>query len=186
MAQIFVPDFGDVQVFPMQPKKDAHQALMRYFQETGVPTLMHADRDKEFSNAKGRRNVMKKHEDIKQSYIELGYLWQKAAKREIGAIKKSMLKAVLRNNAPRHLWDFAAEHVTRLRSYTPRDNYPMLQERPPREVIVQDTLDISELAHFYWYEPVCYLDSINRKGFPNSGEKLGQMLGIAHYLGQAM
>ena len=97
---------------------------------------------------------MKKHGDIKQSYIELGYLWQKAAEREIGAIKKSMLKAVLRNKAPRHLWDFAAEHVAQLRSHTPRDNYPMIQGRLPREVIVQDTLVISELVQFYWYKTV--------------------------------
>ena len=42
------------------------------------------------------------------------------------------------------------------------------------------------MAQFYWYEPVWYWDSINRKGFPYSGEKLGQMLGIAHNQGQAM
>ena len=56
----------------------------------------------------------------------------------------------------------------------------MLQEITPREVFVQDTLNISELAQFYWYELVCYWDSINRKGLPNSGGGIGKMLGIAH------
>ena len=42
-AQIFVTDFGDVQVCPMHSKKDSHQVLLRQFQETGVPTWMHAD-----------------------------------------------------------------------------------------------------------------------------------------------
>ena len=51
-AQIFVTDFGDVQVFPMHSKKDAHQVLLRYFQEIGVPTSMHADNAKELSTAK--------------------------------------------------------------------------------------------------------------------------------------
>ena len=62
----------------------------------------------------------------------------------------------------------------------------MLQGRPPREVIVQDTLDIYELDQFYWYEPVWYWDCFNRKGFPDSGDKLGRMLGISHNRGQAM
>ena len=117
---------------------------------------MRADNAKEFSTAKGWRNVMEKHVDIKQSYIEPGSLWQKADKREIGAIKKAMLKAVKRTNYPRRIWDFAAEHVAQLKSHTTQDNYPMLQGGPPREVIVQDTLDISELALFYWYGPVWY------------------------------
>ena len=32
-AQIFVTDFGDIQVFPMHSKKDAHQALLRFFRK---------------------------------------------------------------------------------------------------------------------------------------------------------
>ena len=59
-AQIFVTDFGDVQVFPMHSKKDAHQALLIYFQETGLPISMHDDNSKEISTAKGWRNVMEK------------------------------------------------------------------------------------------------------------------------------
>ena len=57
-AQISVTDFGYVQVFPMYYKKYAHQELLRYFQETGVTTLMHADKAKELSTEKGLRNVM--------------------------------------------------------------------------------------------------------------------------------
>ena len=78
-AQTFVADFGEVQVFPMHSKKDAHQVLLRYIQETGVPTSMDADNAKELSTEKGRRNVMEKHGDIKKSYIEPGSLWQNAA-----------------------------------------------------------------------------------------------------------
>ena len=85
-------------------------------------------------------------------------------------------------NAPRRIWG----HVAQLISHIPRDNYPMLQEITPREVFVQDTLNISELAQFYWYELVCYWDYINRKRFPNSGEELGRMLVISHDRGQAM
>ena len=71
-AQIFVTDFGDLQVFPMHSKKDAHRALLRYFQETGVPTSMHANNATELSCAKAWRNVMEKHGHIKKSYIEPG------------------------------------------------------------------------------------------------------------------
>ena len=76
--------------------------------------------------------------------------------------------------------------MAQLRSHTPRNNYPVLQGRPPIEVIVQDTLDTSELAQFYCYETVWYWDYVNRNGFPNSGEKLGRILGIAHDRVQAM
>ena len=62
---------------------------------------------------------MEKHGDIKQSYIEPGSSWQNADKREIGAINKAILKVMTQTNAPRHFWDFAAEHVAQLRYHTP-------------------------------------------------------------------
>ena len=83
-------------------------------------------------------------------------------------------------NTLRRLWEFAAEHVAQLRYITPQDNYLMLQGRPPIEFIVQDTLDISELVQFFWYEMVWYWDYVNRNGFPDSGEKHRQMLRISH------
>ena len=42
------------------------------------------------------------------------------------------------------------------------------------------TPDISEVAQFGWYDPVWYWDPVDIGGFPNSGERLGRMLGIAH------
>ena len=42
------------------------------------------------------------------------------------------------------------------------------------------------MAQFYWYEPVWYWEYIHRKGFPDSGGKLGRMLAIAHDRGQAI
>ena len=97
---------------------------------------------------------MKKNGVIKQSYIEPGSLWQNTSEREIGENKKAILKAMEQTNASRRVWDFASEHVAQLRSQTLRDKYPMLQWIPQIEVIVQDTLDISELSQFSWYEPV--------------------------------
>ena len=104
---------------------------------------MHSDNAKELSTEKGWRDVMEKHIEIKQSYIEPGSPWQNAAESEIGAIKKAILKVMTQTNAPGRLWYFASDHLAQLRSRTPRDNYPMLQGRPTIEVIVQDTLGIS-------------------------------------------
>ena len=118
-AQIFVTDFRDVQVFPINSKKDAHQALLRYFLEIGVPRSMHADNATELGTAKAWKNVMGKKGYIKQSYIEPGSPWQNAAERKIWAIKKAILKAMTQTNAPRRLWYFAEEHVAQLRSHTP-------------------------------------------------------------------
>ena len=131
-AQTFVTDFGEVQVFPMHSKKDAHQVLLRYVQETGVPTSMDADNAKELSTEKGRRNVMEKHGDIKKSYIEPGSLWQNAAELNIEEIKKETLKEMPQTNIPRRLWDFEVENVAQLRSHTTQDNYSMIQGRLPR------------------------------------------------------
>ena len=33
ISQIFVTDFGDIQVFPMHSKKDSHKALLRFFRK---------------------------------------------------------------------------------------------------------------------------------------------------------
>ena len=54
------------------------------------------------------------------------------------------------------LRDFAMIHEAEIISHTSRDNYTNLEMRLPREVIEQNTLDISEYAQLSMYEPIYY------------------------------
>ena len=87
---------------------------------------MHADNTSELRTAKGWRKVVEENGDIKQLYIEPGSPWYNASKREIGEIRKEILKATTQTNAPRRRQDFAEEYVAHLISHIQQNNYPML------------------------------------------------------------
>ena len=40
-CQVFVNDFGIIEVYPLKNKGGAHIALSRYFKDVGVPTFLH-------------------------------------------------------------------------------------------------------------------------------------------------
>jgi hypothetical protein len=63
-------------------------------------------------------------------------------------------------------------------------NIPALQGRVPSEVIEGNTPDISEYAHFDWYQHVWYIDPAVQ--FPDDSRKLGRWIGVARDVGSPM
>jgi len=61
--------------------------------------------------------------------------------------------------------------------------YTILRPRTPEEVVTGRTPDISEFAHYSWYEWVWYRDQAS---FPEPRILLGRWLGVAGDVGLAM
>ncbi len=59
----------------------------------------------------------------------------------------------------------------------------MLQSGTPEEMVQGHTPDISEYAHFAWFEWVWYRDEAS---FPEENIRIGRWLGVATEVGQAM
>ena len=55
-CQVFVNDFGIIEVYPLKNKGGAHIALSRYFKDVGVPTFLHIYNAKEMDVSKKFRS----------------------------------------------------------------------------------------------------------------------------------
>ena len=80
------------------------------------------------------------------------------------------------------LWDYVIEYVCYVQNRMARK---ALGDITPLEALTSDTPDISELFDFEFREPVRYLENSEIK-FPKPKRMLGQWLGIAESVGQAM
>ncbi len=94
-----------------------------------------------------------------------------------------MRHALIKNNAPRHLWDYCTIYQCELRNLIAHPYYK-LHGRTPYEVVTGRTPDISEYLDFHWYQPIWYFDQ--EAQFPEERRKLGRWLGVAHRVGQAL
>jgi hypothetical protein len=83
---------------------------------------------------------------------------------------------------PKQLWDYVIKYVCYVQNRTARK---ALGYKTPHEVLLGNTPDISELFDFEFYQPVQYMDNPELK-FPQLKTKLGQWLGIATSMGQAL
>ena len=88
-----------------------------------------------------------------------------------------MLRIMQRTGTPKRLWDFAAEYVSQIRTFTANPLYA-LHGRTPYEILTGNTPDISEWVEFDWYEPVWYYQSEAK--FPQDKRSMGRWLGVAH------
>jgi hypothetical protein len=85
-------------------------------------------------------------------------------------------------DTPLEFWCYAAEWAARVTSLVAHD-LPVLRTRTPEEVVTGRTPDISEFAHYSWYDWVWYRDQAS---FPEPRILLGRWLGVAGDVGQAM
>ena len=60
ICQFSVANFGDVKVYPLKNKVDAHMALSQYFKYVGVPASLHIYNDKDTDVRNKWKNVISK------------------------------------------------------------------------------------------------------------------------------
>jgi hypothetical protein len=98
-------------------------------------------------------------------------------------LKKGVGRQMLRSGFPKRFWDDCIIREAYARSHTSLDIYG-LEGQVPESKIKGETVDISTIAEYAWYEWVKFRDTPAK--FPVSKIQLGRYLGAAIDIGPAM
>jgi hypothetical protein len=179
-VQVFTNGQGFLCAYPLEKKGDACHALSRFIHHHGIPLDLTSDRAPEEMHGEWERLVNQYH--ITQTTIESGSPWQNRAEGEIRELKKLTHRTLQQFGAPLSYWCYAVEWAARVCSLTAH-NYSSLQMQTPDELVTGHTPDISEFAHFAWFQWVWYRDDAS---FLEENIHLGRWIGMATDVGQAM
>jgi hypothetical protein len=106
---------------------------------------------------------------------------QNLAESAIREPRRMYKRAMRETNAPHVLWDYCIELIADLRSHTAL-NILTLQGDTPNTRLTGDTIDISHLCEFRWYDEVWYIGPTDKM----KNRKLARYLGHSHDVGQAI
>jgi hypothetical protein len=98
-------------------------------------------------------------------------------------LKKGVERQMLRSGCPSRFWDDCIIREAYVRSHTYMDIFG-LEGQVPESKIKGETVDISTIAEYAWYEWVKLWDTAAK--FPVSKIQLGRDLGAAIDIGPAM
>jgi hypothetical protein len=179
--QIFTTDFGFVRAFPMKKEKEAHEALSLLFHRDGVPNAMVMDGAKAQVEGEFRRKLRDAGCHIKQTepHIQSSNMGEGAVRE----LKKGVGRQMMRSGCPKRLWDDCIIREAYVRSHTSLGIYG-LEGQVPESKIKGETVDISTIAEYAWYEWVKFRDTAAK--FPVTKIQLGRDLGAAIDIGPAM
>jgi hypothetical protein len=98
-------------------------------------------------------------------------------------LKKGVGRQMLRSGYPKRFWDGCIIREAYVRSHTSLDIYG-LEAQLPENKIKGETVDISTISEYDWYEWVKFRDTATK--FPLSKIQLGRDLGDAIDIGPTM
>jgi hypothetical protein len=98
-------------------------------------------------------------------------------------LKKGVGRQMMRSGCPKRLWDDCIIREAYVRSHTSLDIYG-LEGQVPESKVKGETVDISTIAEYAWYEWFKFRDTAAK--FPVSKIQLGRDLGAAIDIGPAM
>jgi hypothetical protein len=178
-AQIYCTDFGWSVAYPMRSKGEAHLTLDLLHNQYGAFRVMIPDNAKELTAGSFRDKLRRAGTMI--SPIEAYTPNQNKAESAIRELKRLYRRLMQESKAPEVLWDHCFEYVAQIRSHTAL-NLMSLYGQTPTTHLLGDTVDISHLCQFEWYEYVWWLDVTDRM----QTKKLGHYLGPSVSSGDVM
>jgi hypothetical protein len=92
-----------------------------------------------------------KHYRIRTRITEPRSPWQNRTEAGIRELKKLVRRTLRRSAVPSEFWCYAIEWAAKFTSLTAH-SLPVLQSRTPEELVTGHTPDISEYAHFSFFE----------------------------------
>jgi hypothetical protein len=158
-AQVYVTTFHWTKIFPMKQKSDAHQTLDRLHKEVGVFSTIVPDNAPELVSGDFRWKVV--HPGSRIKLVEAYTHNQNLAESAIQEVRRMYRKAMLSTSSPHILWDYCLELMGDLRSHTTLD-IPELDGDTLQTRITGDTVDISHLCEFSWFDTVWYVDPLDK------------------------
>jgi hypothetical protein len=180
-AQIFCTDFGCVRAFPMKEENESHEDLSLLFHRDGFPNVMVIDGAKAQVEGEFRRKLRDAGCHIKQT--EPHTQSSNMGEGVVRELKKGVGGQMLRSGCPKRLWDDCIIREAYVRSHTSLHIYG-LEGQVLESKIKGETMDISTIAEYAWYEWVKFRDTAAK--LPVSKIQLGRDLGAAFDIGPGM
>jgi hypothetical protein len=155
--------------------------LSLLFHKDGVPNAMVMDVAKAQVEGEFRRKLRDAGCHIKQTepHTQSSNMGEEAVRE----LKKGVGRQMLRSGCPKRFWDDCIIREEYVRSHTSLDIYG-LEGQVPESNIKGETVDISTIAEYAWYEWVKFRDTAAK--FPVSKIQLGRDLGAAIDIGPEM
>jgi hypothetical protein len=179
-AQVYCTPFHWIHVDPMATEKDAHKTLDPLFRQAGVPKIMVSDNAKTLVQGQFRAKLIRAQ--VTPRSVEAHTSNQNTAEDGIRELKYHYRRNMTAEDTPEQLWDRCLVFTAKVRSSSAL-SIRELNGAVPATLMTGDTLDISYLAEFGWYQWVWYLSpedaSMNTKS-------LGRYLGPSHDVGEAL
>jgi hypothetical protein len=165
----------------MKLESKAHEALSHLFHRNGVPNVMVVDGAQAQVEGYFRRKLCDTGCHIKQTepHIQSSNMGEGA----VHELKKGVGRQMMRFGCPKRFWDDCIIREAYVRSHISLDIYG-LEGQVPESKIKGETVDISIIAEYAWYEWVKFRDTDAK--FPVSKIQLGRYLGAAIDIGPAM
>jgi hypothetical protein len=175
-AHIFCTDFGFVRAFPLKKEKEAYESLSLLFHRYGVPNVMVMDGAK--TQVEGEFRIKLCHAGCHIKQTEPHTQSSKMGEGAASELKKGVGLQMLRSGCPKRLWDDCIIREAYVRSHTSLDIYG-LEGQVPESNIKGETVDISTIAEYAWYEWVKFRDTATK--VPVSKIQLGRDLGATNW-----
>jgi hypothetical protein len=180
-AQIFCTDLGVVRAFTLKKEKEAHKDLSLLFHRDGVPNVMVTYGAK--ANFEGAFRIKLCDAGCHIKDTEPHTQSSNMGEGAVCELKKGVERQRLRSGCPKRFWYDCIIREAYLRSHTSLDIYGLEGQVPERK-IKGETVDISTIAGYAWYEWIKCRDTAAK--FPVSKIQLGRDLGAAIDIGPAM
>ena len=156
----------------MKRKGDAHETLYLFFKRDGVPLKIVMNGSKKQTLGFFRKKCQESDCHIK--WMDPYSSWQLQADRTIRYLNKGAGRKMVREGAPKRIWDNALDFEAYLRSNTDLDIY-MMQGEVPETVLLGETSDICKLCEHGFYYWVMFRDEPIQ--YPDKSTMLGSYLG---------
>jgi hypothetical protein len=155
--------------------------LSLLFHRDGVPNIMVMDGSKEQIEGEFMRKLRDAGFHIKQTepHIQSSNMGEGAVRE----LKKGVGRHMMRSGCPKRLWDDCINREAYVSSHTSLDIYG-LEGQVPESKIEGETVYISTIAEYAWYEWVKLRDTAAK--FPVSKIQLGRDLGASFGIGPSM
>jgi hypothetical protein len=179
-AQIFANEEHVVEIYPMESKAMAGEALRQMGRDYGIMENLTIDGSKE-QTAKGSlfMQTMKKN-DVQFHITEPYRHNQNRAETVIRELKRKWFRTMIRQRVPRRLWDYGLKWCAQVMSQTSNSVFS-LNGRVPIERVTGETVDISEYVDMSFYDWVHFIESDQLEA-----PQIGRWLGIATNHGGSM
>ena len=146
-VQLFVNRGNFNQIYPMQSRSHAPQALDRFFHEMGLPSEMLTDNTPGFIEGEWHNLCLKYY--VKQRFMEPYTLWQNPAKLEGGIVKRKLRTLMKLTYSPACLWDCVWQYVAELRSLTAMKHMYLDGSTPFKKIYAAIRQTFQNLFYFY-------------------------------------